>query len=126
MQRSAQNTANTKPNSQPPGNHDGSDKNYGGFDENGRSLNPTEQFPGNSVNPGNKSNYADNHGAARCNSSIEDGNGNDDLSRASKNNYMGLAQDAEFEDDDAEDLESDVELDDTKSNGGSKEEKGHT
>lgn len=108
--------------SEPPGNHDGSDKNYGGYNEDGKPLNPTEEkFPGNESNPGNKPNYADNHGAAS-----KEGQVNNDPSQASADSSMNVAQDAEFEDDDAEDLESDTELDDAKSNGGSKSDKGHT
>lgn len=128
MQNATQHNSNAESNTQPPGNHDGSDKNYGGYDENGKPINQTEErFPGNSSNPGDKSNYDANHGEAQQDTAVdEDTNDNDDLSRASRDSSINLAQDAEFEDDDAEDLESDVEFDDTKSNGGTKEEKGHT
>lgn len=40
-----QNFSQNKPNidSIPPGNHDGSDKNYGGYNKNGKPLTPPEE-----------------------------------------------------------------------------------
>jgi hypothetical protein len=62
MKNSIPNTRNDSGLHTPVVNPDGSDKNFGGFDENGKPLNPTtEKFPGNESHPGNKPNYPNLH-----------------------------------------------------------------
>lgn len=62
MKNSIPNTRNDSGLHTPVVNPDGSDKNFGGFDESGKPLNPTtEKFPGNESHPGNKPNYPNLH-----------------------------------------------------------------
>ncbi|MBA3697188.1 MAG: hypothetical protein H0W85_10655 [Methylotenera sp.] len=82
-------------------NPDGSDKNFGGYDENGRPKDETtEKFPGDESNADNKPNSPDNHDIVA--SDDREGANNDDSllnqDRISASGSESSKNTAEFED----------------------------
>lgn len=81
-------------------NPDGSDKNFGGFDENGKLFNKTtEKFPGNESHPGNKPNYPELHKAASSGNEYEaDSKKGGEVGSGSSDSSQNIAENNDGED----------------------------